>query len=166
MKIVTTSALLIAALGFSTGVICAESTPPAAAAAAEAATAPVAPVAPASAADTRPGSAADLCVSLARIQSTRIIDDRTIVFEMSGNKMLVNHLPRRCPGLKPQKGFGYRTSLSQLCNTDIIWVLENYGGGGVERGASCGLGKFEAYVQPETVTAPDANGKLESAPKS
>jgi hypothetical protein len=35
----------------------------------------------------------------------------------------------------------YRTSLSQLCNVDIITVLQNVGFGFLP-GASCGLGMF------------------------
>lgn len=88
------------------------------------------------------------CVSLHAIRSTRVLDDRTILFEMHGRKMLVNRLPRRCPSLGFEKRFAYKTSLSRLCNTDIITVLTDFG-----RGASCGLGMFETWVPPD----PDAD---------
>lgn len=94
------------------------------------------------------------CVSLARIKHTRILDDQNILFEMNGKKTLINHLPRRCPSLGFEKRFGYTTRLSQLCNTDMIWVITDIG-----RGVSCGLGMFEPYVQPETVTVPN-NGEI------
>lgn len=96
------------------------------------------------------------CVSLHAIRNTRVIDAQTILFEMSGKKTLVNRLPRKCPGLAFEKRFAYKTSLSQLCSSDIITVITDIG-----RGASCGLGKFEPYVAPEPdATKPDG-GKLE-----
>jgi hypothetical protein len=104
--------------------------------------------APASApaeAQTRSG---ENCIPLHRIQHTRVLDDRTILFELSGNETLVNRLPYRCPGLGFEKSFGYKTSITQLCSQDIIWVILNGAGGGIDRGASCGLGKFEPWVAP------------------
>lgn len=98
------------------------------------------------------------CIPLKRIQNTRVLDDRTILFEMTGNETLVNRLPHRCPGLGFEKSFGYKTSISQLCSQDIIWVVTHMGSG-LDRGASCGLGRFEPYVAPETDAAD--KGKLE-----
>lgn len=116
-----------------------------------------APPAPAAA---KPAAEAGHCVSLARIRQTRVLDDRTILFELTGNETLVNHLPYRCPGLGFDKSFGYKTSLSELCSQDIIWVITNTPG--MQRGASCGLGKFEPYVAPESVDAAKDKGKLEA----
>jgi hypothetical protein len=82
------------------------------------------------------------CVSLTQIRSTNIIDNSTIDFKMAGGKTYRNSLPHSCPGLKSEDRFSYRTSLSQLCNVDIIRVLNNYGGR-LEEGAGCGLGKFQ-----------------------
>ena len=116
--------------------------------------APAAPTADAAA----PG--AQNCIPLHRIRGTKVLDDRTILFEMSGNQTLVNHLPRRCPGLGFEKSFGYQTSMSQLCSQDIIRVLTHVGGR-LDRGASCGLGKFEPYVAPVAEDAVKDKGKLE-----
>ena len=107
------------------------------------------------AASTVAETEAERCVSLRSISSTRVLDDQTILFEMNGNRTLVNRLPRRCPGLRFEKRFGYKTSLSQLCSTDIITVITDHG-----RGASCGLGKFTVWVPPEEVPSPAADGKL------
>ena len=52
-----------------------------------------------------------------------------------------NALPSRCPGLKSNNRFTYETSLSQLCSTDIIYLLETPAGD-LHRGAACGLGQF------------------------
>jgi hypothetical protein len=82
------------------------------------------------------------CVSLNRIRSTDIVDDSTIDFKMAGGKTYRNSLPNSCPSLKSEDRFSYRTSLSQLCNVDIVRVLHNYGGR-LQEGAGCGLGKFQ-----------------------
>jgi hypothetical protein len=82
------------------------------------------------------------CVHLRSIQSTKVIDNSTIDFKMTGGKTYRNSLPYSCSGLKSEESFSYRTSLSQLCNVDTIRVLHNYGGG-LHEGAGCGLGKFQ-----------------------
>lgn len=84
---------------------------------------------------------AESCIPLRPMSSTPVRDNRTIDFIVSGNRGYRNTLSADCPGLKSGDGFSYETSLSQLCSTDIIHVIENYGGG-IHRGASCGLGQF------------------------
>ncbi|AMK23726.1 hypothetical protein [Sphingobium sp. TKS] len=81
------------------------------------------------------------CVQITSIRSTNVRDDRTIDFIMNGNKVYRNTLPYSCPSLGFEKRFLYKTSLSQLCSVDIITVL--YEAGGLQRGASCGLGEFQ-----------------------
>ena len=49
-------------------------------------------------------------------------------------------LPQACPQLGFERRFAYATSLSQLCASDIITVLQSPG---VGRGASCGLAPFQ-----------------------
>jgi hypothetical protein len=89
------------------------------------------------------------CVSTHQIRSTRIIDGSTIDFKMAGGKTYRNTLPYSCPGLRRDDAFSYRTSTSQLCNVDIIRVVENYGGR-LQEGAGCGLGKFQAVEKIST----------------
>ncbi|UZW55953.1 hypothetical protein NUH86_03940 [Sphingobium sp. JS3065] len=86
------------------------------------------------------GKAVD-CVQIRSISTTQVRDDRTIDFIMNGKKIYRNTLPNSCPSLGFEKRFLYKTSLSQLCSVDIITVL--YQGGGLQQGASCGLGKFQ-----------------------
>ena len=81
------------------------------------------------------------CVSLSRIDHTYVLDDRNILFYMHGGKIYRNHLPYNCSGLKINDTFMYRTSLNQLCNVDIITVLDSLGFGYSPRN-SCGLGLF------------------------
>lgn len=82
------------------------------------------------------------CVNIRSISSTNVVDNQTIDFKMAGGKTLRNVLPYSCPSLKFNDSFSYRTSLSQLCNVDIIRVL-NSAGGHLQEGAACGLGKFQ-----------------------
>ncbi len=114
------------------------------------------------AADPAPAPAspeAKNCIPLSSIRDTKVLDDSTILFNMNGGETLVNHLPHRCGGLGSEKAFGYETSLSELCSTDIIWVVRQTAGR-PERGASCGLGKFEPYVAPDTDEAVNGGGQL------
>jgi len=78
------------------------------------------------------------CIDIVRIDHTEILDDSTILFYMDGGKIWKNSLPQKCFSLKFEDGFSYATSLSQLCNTDIIHVIR--------QGTTCGLGDFVPYV--------------------
>lgn len=81
------------------------------------------------------------CINLSQIRSSQVRDDRTIDFLMNGGKVYRNDLPYQCGSLGFERAFTYSTSLTQLCNVDIITVLQNFGGT-LNRGASCGLGLF------------------------
>jgi hypothetical protein len=83
---------------------------------------------------------AESCIPLAQVRESRVRDDWTIDFIRDGRRAWRNTLPNRCPGLRAENGFTYETSLSQLCSTDIIYVLET--AGGLHRGPGCGLGRF------------------------
>ncbi len=80
------------------------------------------------------------CVLLQNIRETKVRDDSTIDFMMRDGKVYRNTLSSSCPQLGFERSFTYSTSISQLCSVDIITVLQQ--GGGLRRGASCGLGQF------------------------
>ncbi len=82
------------------------------------------------------------CIPLTSIQESRVRDDWTIDFRVSGTKWYRNTLPYRCSSLGFERAFSYETSLAQLCNVDIIRVLPQGGG---PRGPlnACGLGQFQ-----------------------
>lgn len=94
-------------------------------------------------ADARVSGPDQSCIPLAAINETRVRDGRTIDFLTSARRGWRNVLPGPgdCPGLASEKAITYATSLSQLCSTDIIHVLENWGGT-PHAGAACGLGTF------------------------
>jgi hypothetical protein len=89
-----------------------------------------------------PAGEAVNCITLSQIRSSKVIDDRTIDFKMTGGKVYRNTLPYSCPSLGFEERFSYRTGLNQLCDVDTIRVLQSYGGG-LQEGAGCGLGKFQ-----------------------
>ena len=81
------------------------------------------------------------CLNLVQLRQAKVLDRHHIVFETSGGKTYMNTLPRPCPGLDQDKPFLYRPTLNQLCDLDVITVLESFGGG-FTTAASCGLGAF------------------------
>lgn len=96
------------------------------------------------------------CLSLQRIRSTEVVDDRHIVFKMIGGGMYVNQLPHACPGLSFEDAFMYRPTLSQLCDLDTITVLQNRGFG-FTPGISCGLGMFEPVTAEKVAALKEQN---------
>ena len=97
------------------------------------------------------------CVRLSSIDHTDVLDDQNILFYMRGKDVYLNHLPYPCAGLRVNDTFMYRTSLNQLCNVDIITVLDNIGFGFSPRN-SCGLGLFYP-VSKENVKILKENAK-------
>ncbi len=101
--------------------------------------------------DVAPGKIVS-CLQLSRVDSTTVLDDKTIIFKMRGGtpRYYKNTLPYKCSQLGFEKAFSYKTSTNQICNVDIITVLLNFGGG-LQQGSSCGLGKFVPYTPPPRV---------------
>lgn len=81
------------------------------------------------------------CVSLGQVRETRIRDDWTIDFIGTSGEVWRNTLTTRCAGLRMSGAITYETSISQLCDTDIVYVLLQVGGR-PQRGVGCSLGKF------------------------
>ncbi|WP_419808107.1 hypothetical protein [Sphingomonas sp.] len=89
-----------------------------------------------------PTGPAVTCLNITQLRESRVRDDRTIDFYTSGRRVYRVTLPQACPQLGFEQRFSYETSLSQLCSTDIITVLQSYGGS-LGRGASCGMAPFQ-----------------------
>ena len=94
---------------------------------------------------------AEQCILRSQIRNTRVRSDQVIDFEMRGSKIYRSTLPNRCPRLGFEEAFTYNTSINQLCNTEVIFVLETVGPPPPRRGAGCGLGMFVPveYVEDE-----------------
>lgn len=82
------------------------------------------------------------CISLSRVDDTRIADEQTILFYMSNGDIYRNALPHRCPGLDRNATFMYRVPTTQLCSVDVITLLDDFGSRFMPA-ASCGLGAFQ-----------------------
>ena len=109
------------------------------------ATSPPGPAQTAATVPAKPASGpAQSCIPIVQIREAKVVDDRTIDFIMNDRRVLRSTLPYSCPQLGFEKAFTYATSLSQLCSSDIITVIIQ--GGGIRRGASCGLGQFVPYT--------------------
>lgn len=81
------------------------------------------------------------CVRVQGIQRIDIVDSDTLVFRMRNGKVYRNDLPYNCPGLRRDDTLMYRTTIGQVCDLDIVTVLEDWGFG-FAPGVSCGLGVF------------------------
>lgn len=93
----------------------------------------------------------EYCLSLIRIDDSKILDSKHILFTMTDKSMFLNTLPLNCAGMDPGDAYTFRTPLNRLCNQDIITLLYP-GGHGMIPTVSCGLGMFER-VTPEQVDA-------------
>jgi hypothetical protein len=80
------------------------------------------------------------CIRLDQLDESRVRDDQTIDFYMRGGRVYRNRLPNSCPSLGFEERFSHRTSIQELCSSDVITVLQSPP---VVRGASCGLGDFQ-----------------------
>lgn len=103
-------------------------------------TADARPLSRAQEAKIKPAGKPAKCLTIRAMQSTRVRDDRTIDFYMSGNKVYRNRLPRRCAGLGAEEKFSFTTDMPQLCYVDAITVLRGSPG---TKGPTCSLGKFQ-----------------------
>ncbi len=88
------------------------------------------------------------CVRIRAIRRTEVLDDRNVLFHMTGGKISRNFLPRRCPSLSMRNAFMYETRISQLCRSDRITIVDSVGIGAM-RGPSCGLGRFYPVTENE-----------------
>jgi hypothetical protein len=86
------------------------------------------------------------CISLARLDRTEVIDDRSIAFFMRSGDIYVNRLDHVCRNLDKGRPFSYRTAIRQLCSSDTITIIEDFGFG-FSPGASCGLGIFSPIAE-------------------
>ena len=65
------------------------------------------------------------CIPLQYINQTPVIDSKTILVEMKGNKFKRIDLVNKCSGLKFEKGFSHSTSINKLCKQDTLRVLRS-----------------------------------------
>jgi hypothetical protein len=101
------------------------------------------------------------CVPLRSIDRTDVIDDYNILFYMRGPDIYHVRLPHRCPGLRIADSFMYSTSLTVLCDLDIIRPLRNIGGG-FSPGVGCGMGRFIPITKEEVALLKNRDVAIEA----
>ena len=83
----------------------------------------------------------DTCVSVRRLDSTKILNSKQILFTMKNGDTWLNE-PGGCPGMSKNAALAYEVHAGQICNTTIVTLIEPAGAMPSVRG-SCGLSKFE-----------------------
>jgi len=102
----------------------------------------------ASFAEEVPDDGGERCIDTRRISSTDVVDAHNILFYMRGGVIYRNTLPHKCTALARENRFSYRTTISRLCDIDMITVLYDFGSG-LSQGPSCGLGRFYPISKDE-----------------
>ncbi len=86
------------------------------------------------------------CVRTVNISSSRPLDDRHMLFRMRNGDMYLNRLGRGCIGLKSNGSYSYDNRIAELCNNEIISVIDTFNPASL---GSCGLGNFEKLEPKE-----------------
>ena len=63
------------------------------------------------------------CLSTRRIRHTRIVDDRNVLYFLSGRTVFLNVLRKSCQGLKQVGSFAYASNNGQVCKDDGIALI-------------------------------------------
>ncbi len=75
------------------------------------------------------------CINPTEITGQEIVSDQEIRFELRNGETWVNHLPRRCPGLKSQGGFNWDVRSTLVCSNQQTITVK-------DEGTPCMLGEF------------------------
>ncbi len=86
------------------------------------------------------------CLRLVDIDQTRILDAQNILFTLKNGKLYISKLAHRCPGLARDRAISYSLSVPELCDLDIITVIDT---GLHQEIGSCGLGVFHQVEKVE-----------------
>jgi len=92
-----------------------------------------------------PAQAANICIDIRDVLSSKSTDGKTLVFKMKDGHTLVNHLRGNCPDLK-FNGFAWQTHSgdTHVCeNEDSFSVMQSL--------EICVLGKFDQPVMEKHV---------------
>ncbi|GIX16894.1 MAG: hypothetical protein KatS3mg119_1080 [Rhodothalassiaceae bacterium] len=79
------------------------------------------------------------CLRLVEIDQTKILDRSNILFKLKNGKLYISRLEHPCPGLARDRAISYSLSIPELCDLDIITVIDT---GLRQEVGSCGLGTF------------------------
>jgi hypothetical protein len=101
-----------------------------------------------------PAQAANMCIDMRDIVSSKSTDGRTMVFQMKDGRTLVNHLQGYCPDLKFM-GFAWlaHSGDTRVCENEQSFQV-------IQSPQVCVLGKFDAPAGKSAMSSPtvwDAN---------
>ncbi len=88
------------------------------------------------------------CINVRTLRRTDVVDDRRIIFYMSGKTTYLNIMPKLCKGLSRNRRFSYSTTGRSLCSFDAIRILQD-SGGGFQQGRLCRLGQFHPITRED-----------------
>lgn len=91
------------------------------------------------------------CINPRRIRSMKFVDEKHIIFKVSGKTSYLNELPRRCHNMDFYESISYQVRGSTICSKEIFHVLDRT----PIPGPFCSFGKFEKIVKKPK---PEANG--------
>src|SRR5690348_9529701 len=102
-----------------------------------------------------PAHAANMCIDLRDIDSSKSTDGKTMVFKMKDGTTLVNHLQGSCPDLR-YMGFAWRTHAgdTKVCEHEQSFQV-------IQSPQVCVLGKFDP---PVTTKVWDTNRRMAPPP--
>ncbi len=96
---------------------------------------------PAPAAAQDAGSSKPVCLDVARIDHTEVLNNHQILFYMLGRKVWINNLKGNCATLDRTDGFVWESRIEKYCdNLETIRVIRT--------GEVCLLGAFTPYQKP------------------
>ena len=90
------------------------------------------------------------CVRTVNISRSDPLDDRHMIFKLRNGDVYLNRLGKGCGGLRFNKTYSYDNRIAELCQNEIISVVDTFTPGTL---GSCGLGKFEKLEPKDQPTA-------------
>lgn len=78
------------------------------------------------------------CIRRNMIKKMVVVDDTKILFELKGNKAMLNTLDKKCTGLAMFRQFSFGVQNNRVCDTDIITTRQS---------AICNLSDFEVLEE-------------------
>ena len=86
------------------------------------------------------------CLTTRDIDRTKVVSDRVVDFMMKNHDVYRSTLAISCANLRAYGRFTYRTTVSRLCSSDVITVVDTSG----HIGTTCGLGPFQRIDVPRS----------------
>lgn len=96
------------------------------------------------------------CISLGRIRSVRVLDDKHITFQVSRDRYYLVQLKQRCPGLRRDSKISYETNGTGVCEWDYIRAVYEFGPGNHQLGPACKIPGFLEVTKEQVFILRDA----------